>query len=514
MSFPKFSEAKSRERRLALRLSPSFPRYIHRKCSDEEGQALVWFVFLVFLFIGMSGVVLDLGHGMLVKRQLQASADAAALAAAATLPNPAYESVGQTYSAAQGSRNETAGYKINDVRVIPLCLKSLADAGNSCTETIPNAVRVVETATFDTLFARVLGFRTVNVNAVSTAARGSRPQPLNVAIVLDTTPSMDYADTSCGRGETELSCAEKGIQVLLNSLSPSIDNISLFTFPGIDASTASANYSCGASSPQADVYTFPAAGASTLQNMPITTTTGHGKNQTTTTKYMTYQVLGYSKDYRSSDKSKSLSSTSNLVKAVGGKQRCPGMQTSSNNTYYAAAIYAAQSSLVAQQAANAGTKNVLIILSDGDATAKQSNMMTDTSQKTTVATASGTYPSWVGECSQGIDAANYANNHGTLVYSIAYGAYTTSGTGGYGGGGCASDRNSAAAHQNVTPCDTMKQISSGWANGDHSHFFADDYSPSGRTGCSGDYAISDLPSIFEKISVDLTNARLIANETP
>lgn len=513
MSFLKDNEAKSTERRLIPWLPASFFRQYHRKWAEEEGQALIWFVFLMFLFLGMSGIVLDLGHGMLVKRQLQASADAAALAAAASLPSPNYSTVGQSYSAAQGSRNETAGYKINSVTVTPLCLSSLADQGNSCTATIPNAVRVVETATFDTFFARVLGFNSVKVNAVSTAARGSKPQPLNVAIVLDTTPSMDYADTSCGRGETELSCAEKGIQVLLNSLSPSIDNISLFTFPGIDASTASANYSCGASSPQADVYTFPAAGATTLQNMPITTTTGHGKNQKTTTKYMTYQVLDYSKDYRSSDKSNSLSGTSNLVKAVGGKQHCPGMQTSSNNTYYAAAIYAAQSSLVAQQAANAGTKNVLIILSDGDATAKQSNMMTDTSQKTTVATASGTYPSWVGECSQGIDAANYASNHGTLVYSIAYGAYTTSGTGGYGGGGCASDRNGSATHQYVTPCNAMKMMSSGWGSGDHSHFFADDYSPSGRTGCSGDYNISDLPSIFEKISVDLTNARLIANET-
>ena len=514
MSFSKFSEAKSRERRHLLWISPTYLRKHRRNWSDDEGQALVWFAFLVFLFIGMSGIVLDLGRGLLVKRQLQASADAAALAAAATLPNPTYASVGQTYSAAQGSRNETAGYKITSVSVTPLCLSSLADQGNTCTATIPNAVRVVEAATFDTFFARVLGFNTVNVNAISTAARGSKPQPLNVAIVLDTTPSMDYADTSCGRGETELSCAEKGIQVLLNSLAPSIDNISLFTFPGIDATTASANYSCGASSPQADLYTFPTAGASSLQNMPITTTTGSGKNQKTTTKYMTYQVLDYSKDYRSSDKSKSLSSTSNLVKAVGGKQRCPGMQTSSNNTFYAAAIYAAQSSLVAQQAANAGTKNVLIVLSDGNATAKQSNMMTDTSQNTTVATASGTYPSWIGECSQGIDAANYAHNHGTLVYSIAYGAYTNSSTGGTGGGSCASDRNSTATHQNVTPCNAMKLMSSGWGSGDHSHFFADDYSPSGRTGCSGDYAISDLPSIFEKISVDLTNARLIANETP
>ena len=490
-------------------------RHLQSICSDEQGQALVWIAFLMVAFLGMSGVVLDLGHGMLVKRQLQASADAAALAAAATLPSSNYAAVAQTYGAAVGSKNETRGYTITSVDVTPLCLSSLAAQGNTCTSTIPNAVRVVEAATYETFFARALGFKTVRVNAVSTAARGSKPQPLNVAIVLDTTPSMDYADTSCGAGQSELGCAEKGVQVLMNSLSPSIDNISLFTFPGVYADSASADFSCGASSPQTDVYTFPAIGAQTLQNVPITTTTGHGHNQTTSTRYMSYQILDYSHDYRASDKAQGLSNSSNLVKAAGGKQHCPGMQTSSNNTYYAAAIYQAQASLVAEQAANTGTKNVMIILSDGNATAQQSNMMTDTSQNVTVATNSGRYPSWVGECSQGIDAANYATNHGTTVYAIAYGAYTYSSSSAYyNQGSCASDRNNSATHQNVTPCDVMKQMSSGWGTGDHSHFFSDDYSTSGRTGCSGDYNVSDLSSIFAKISVDLSNARLIANETP
>jgi Flp pilus assembly protein TadG len=488
-----------------------------RAFSDERGQALVWIAFLLVLILGMSAVVIDLGHGMLVKKQLQASADAAALAAAATLPNTNYATVGQTYSAAVGSKNETAGYTITSVSVTPLCLSSLAAAGNACTATMPNAVRVVETGTFNTFFAGVIGFKTVNVGAVSTAARGSKPQPFNVAIILDTTPSMNYADTSCGSGQTELGCAEQGLKVLLNTLSPSIDNISLFTFPSISTDSVSADYCGGGSSPQTDVYTFPPVGAPSMQNMPITTTSGPWWNPTTTTKYMTYQILNYSGDYRSSDKSNDLSSSSNLVKAAAAAKGCAGMQTTSENTYYAAAIYAAQASLVAEQRANAGTQNVMIILSDGNATAQQSDMMTDTSQNTTVAGSSGRYPSWVGECSQGIDAANYATGQGTIVYTIAYGAYTYSSSGGGRGGkqaSCASDRDSSATHVNVNPCSAMQQMSSGWSSGDHSHFFSDDYSTSGRTGCSGDYAVGDLASIFGKISVDLTAARVIPDTTP
>ena len=53
MSFSKLSEAKSRERRYFLWLSPSYLRNYHRTWSNDEGQALVWFAFLVFLFIGM-----------------------------------------------------------------------------------------------------------------------------------------------------------------------------------------------------------------------------------------------------------------------------------------------------------------------------------------------------------------------------------------------------------------------------------------------------------------------------
>jgi hypothetical protein len=126
------------------------------------------------------------------------------------------------------------------------------------------------------------------------------------------------------------------------------------------------------------------------------------------TTNVTYQIVGFSTNYRSSNSANSLSTSSLLSNAIGvgvgtggsGKHHkssgCSGIQTSNENTFYAGAIYAAQSALLAEQGLNAGTKNVIILLSDGNATAQQTNMAnsSNSNSSTTWATNSGTYPSW------------------------------------------------------------------------------------------------------------------------
>ena len=107
------------------------------------------------------------------------------------------------------------------------------------------------------------------------------------------------------------------------------------------------------------------------------------------------------------------------------------MHTGYENTYYAGAIYAAQSALTAEAQLKAGTQNVMILLSDGNATAKEnnpggafrpgSNDMVTGSQSTTIATSSGSYPSWYGQCSQGVDAATYAKSQGTKYTQLPMG---------------------------------------------------------------------------------------------
>ena len=67
-------------------------------------------------------------------------------------------------------------------------------------------------------------------------------------------------------------------------------------------------------------------------------------------------------------------------------------------TFFAGAIYAAQDSLVAAQAANPKAQNVMIILSDGDASASSSAMPG-------ASTTSGVYPSTKNQCQQAVTAA-------------------------------------------------------------------------------------------------------------
>ena len=47
------------------------------------------------------------------------------------------------------------------------------------------------------------------------------------------------------------------------------------------------------------------------------------------------------------------------------------MNSGFGNTYFASSIYAAQAALVAAQAANPGSKNAIIFLSDGQANASE-----------------------------------------------------------------------------------------------------------------------------------------------
>jgi Flp pilus assembly protein TadG len=486
----------------------------------EEGQAFAWMVLLVVLFLGICALTIDLGHALLVKRELQASCDAAAMAAAQTLPSTNYAAVAQTFSSAHGSMNEYGDFSVGTPTVTPLCLSTVASWGVACSATNPNAVSVRETATIRTFFAGVIGMNTMTVTATATAAHGAKPKPYNVAIILDTTPSMDYQDNDCGK--TQLQCATDGVQQLLKGLAPSLDSVSLFTFPNITTTSVSADTDCSSSKPTTGPYTFPSSTATSLTNMSYTAGSS--------TTQMTYQVTGYLKDYRSSDSSTSLATNSSLANAVGvgssgngrSQHGCTGIQTSMQDTYYAGAIYAAQASLMAQKAANAGTENVIILLSDGNATAKVNNpggaykagsndMVTSSSQSSRYATASGIYPSWVGQCGQGVDAANYAKSQGTIVYTIAYGSPSTSSS-----QNCASDR-SGGNHPYITPCQAMQQMSSGWSSGDYSHFFSDYNMTGGDAGCQASGAqngVTALDDIFKSIQIGLAGARLIPNDTP
>jgi hypothetical protein len=500
------------------------PSTVRHWLGGESGQVLPLVAVAFVVLLGMAGLAIDVGHVYYCDRALQGYADAAALAGAGGMRTAATSgaviATSTSFSGVTGSVNAHATLpKVTMASGFPVlkCLTTLQNQGLACVGAVPyNALQVQVQVVVPMYFAVLFGVNTMTVTATSTAAsRGGAATPYNVAVIVDATPSMLSNDADCG--STQIACAVNGVQVLLETLTPcaaslakcsiangvaanSVDRVALFTFPDVSSSTAAQDTTCTTSDPSslpaAMAYSFPAVGASSyvpsqsdFATLPMTLGTA------------TYQITQFLSDYRTSNAATTLNPASTLVKAAGGVVGCGSMTTPNYadifRTYYAGAIYAAQSALVAVKAANPGTENVLIILSDGDATA------TRTSGSNTVigppATSSGQYPSWVGECGQAVVAAKYATSQGTLVYSVAYGSKPS---------GCVSDQ-SGGSYPNITPCATMASMASA------SQYFYSDYQQSGSgSTCVAGQPVISLSAIFSAISADLTTARLIANNTP
>lgn len=482
---------------------------VHRTLRDQSGQALPWVATMMVMLLGFAGLSIDVGHVFYCYRELQSATDAAALAGAEDLPNSTATTTATTYSAMAGKLNSVANMgTVSMVSGYPnaACLTALKNVGMGCVAPANgNAMQVKQTAAIPMFFLGLFGIPTFNVTASSTAAmRGSASVPYNVAVVIDSTASMASNDSNCGN-VSRVQCAMEGVQTLLAELYPctqtyatcptdgsnSVDRVSLFTYPNITVGSATAEY-CGGGSLSIPVYSFPVAGASSYAPSGSTTAS--------------YQIVPWTNDFRGSDTTSGtdpLAGTSNLVKAVNGNSSfngshpCAGMQTpGGRGTFFAGAIYAAQAALVAEQALYPNSQNALIILSDGDANSKYyttpkqngnssstgTNQMASTNVSGTTITGSGTYPSYNNQCAQAVTAAQDANNAQTKVFTVAYGASSSS--------GCSTDIPA------ITPCTTMQTMASNAGN-----FYSDT--------CPNAMPATTIKQIFADIGASFTVARLI-----
>jgi hypothetical protein len=468
--------------------------------SNERGQVLPLVALMLVVLLGFTGLVVDVGHAYVANQQLQASTDAAALAASGYLPNNTNATAKATlYGAGTGGLNPVP--ILSGVTMAAPVYKCLTSLQLPClAPASANAVTVSQTGKVNMTFGALVGFKALTLTATATASmRGAVAPPYNIAIVIDTTSSMNSTvnDKTCNN--TRIYCAISGVQVLLKNMNPCIassasncgtpdstgnvsnpvDKVSIFTYPNITVGTVSADTNCSTSNPTAVAYSFPSATATSYSPPTKPTTTP------------TYQVVDFSSDYKSNDLSvTALSTTSNLTAAVGigpkvGGKTCSGMAApGGEGTFFAGAIYAAQASLYAQQQSNKA-QNIMIILSDGDANAASSAMPG-------ASTSSGVYPSTKNQCQQAVTAAVAAKTAGTKVYSVAYGSNTT---------GCSTDS------PKITPCQTMQNMAFSTAT-----FYSDSTLTGGSTNCPS-AAVADLATIFGNISSDLTLSRLIPNNS-
>ncbi|WGJ16407.1 TadG family pilus assembly protein [Methylocapsa sp. D3K7] len=450
----------------------SFLRQLWR---GEDGVVAVIAALSMVMLFGFAAISVDVANLIYVKSNLQASANVAALAGGQNIPSGTATTTAITYGAQSGQKNFFSAQTVTTTPTLK-CLTALQNLngtglGIPCltygSQAAANAITVTQTAVVPTFFAGALGINSVTISATATASsKGGAPPPLNVMMILDTTQSMNTTDANCSipgkSSPSRLNCANYGIQTLLRQLSPTVDQVGLMVFPGLtNASQVSKEYDCSSSAPTIANYTTAANAV--------------------------YQIISSSTDYRTSASATSLNSSSNLTKAVSipgvAGSSCSGLSAVGGvATYYASVITAAQTALTASH--QAGQQNVIVFIGDGDANATAANVgngNTNTSKN----------PAALNQCRQAITAAQSATAAGTWVYSVAYGASTSS------SGSCSTDTPSISA------CSALQQIASV-----PSKFYSDNPS-----GCVSVNSISALSSIFQNIATSLLNAMLIPNGT-
>jgi len=482
---------------------------------EESGQALVMIALLMVLLLGFMGIVIDFGRTYIAFRQLQASTDAAALAGADQLPDTTAISMATSYSGVSGNANSysnLSGVTMASGYPKVECLTTLTNEGIACVDPADgNALFVKQQVTIPLYIGALFGTPSITLTATAAAAaRGAVSSPYNVAIILDDTDSMFTTDSNCG-GVTRFACALGGVQTLLQNMAPcaaedatcsisnnvsanSNDRVAIFKFAAVTDGTVNDSYTCPTSGSTTVPYPFPSS-----------TATSYAPSGSTTSTYVsggtvpTYQITPFWSDYKTQNATSTLNSSSLLVQAVGGKSGCSGIteEPTGRGTYYAGVIYAATGAVLAEGAANPGSQNVIIILTDGDANATAANMATSTAGYSAT---SGTYPSLVDQCTQAVTAAQYAASQGIRVYAVAYGSETT---------GCATDPTSSPYYNN--PCNVMKAMAS------NSLYFYSDYAQSGsgidKSCQSAAQPTTNMKTIFTDIANQFTLARLIPIST-
>jgi hypothetical protein len=364
-----------------------------------------------------------------------------------------------------------------------------------------------------------------------------------------------------------------------------------FTANSIDDDTdcngSPATYTNPTRQPIAAPYTFPVPGAT----LPVDSSTGlnyltYKQTSTGDTWNATYQITPFVSDYWAPSSSSGLNSSSVLVQAVGygttkgcltytlGVDGATGSGSGFGNTYFAGAIYSAQSALTAEQAANGG-RNALIFLSDGQANASdyaknssaygtanstnqyahanefpeapagsevgpsttsypvpayltpatilpaQASIGYDTLSSTSTATGqtrSGTtkghYPDWYDQCQQAIQAAQYAAAQGTTVFAVAYGSESSGCTNGWSVGQTDTTLIATGANQPFPILsDLLPCTTMENIASSWSTFYSDNQQTGNvNLGCSDlNHTTVSLDDIFQAIAVTFTTPRLLPN---
>jgi Flp pilus assembly protein TadG len=418
-----------------------------RMSRDRKGATAVLFAVMATSLIGAVGLSVDVGRALTAKTAFTASAQSAALAGAyALLQSGATQTTVSTAVTTWNTAHAPANVTVTATSTTLSCNSTTTNLP-SCTSATPNVVNVSQTGTITNHFLKAFGYPSFTLTASSSAAKaGGVGTPLNVMFVLDSTQSMTDSDTGCTvtgvKNPTRYQCALYSIQSVLKVMQPTMASVGLMAFPGT-AKQFTPSKPCP-TQPSATPY--------------LSSTIFYEIGTSLSTNYNTAGVLN---------------DTSTFVEAVGDYGASPsltGCQTAKGGegTYIAEVLTKAQAALPVV----IGTKNVIILLSDGDAGATAAQLNNQTSKVSK-------------QCGQYVTAAQAATTAGTTVYTVAYGSPTS---------GCSSG-------DTYNPCTAMQAAASSTST------FYSTGSPCAASLTSNN--ASNLPTIFTQIAVNLTKPRLL-----
>jgi Flp pilus assembly protein TadG len=344
-----------------------------RAIKEESGQIFAITGLGCMLLVGLAGIAIEVGHGFFALEVLQASTNEATLAAATGLPDSTQaQTNANKYSSEAAQENAISILQNASATASAYCSATVTSTyGIACVSSATgqpavNAVKVTQTAQSGLWIGKMFGTPLFNLKAVGYAAMdGETCKLCNIALVMDATGSMGNSDSASDctvSNKTQENCALQGFRALLNIAQPCgngqtcssgsatpDDAVALFVFPAM--TTPGNDTVCNTSAPGTVPYTMPSLATGTTYSV-IPFSSG-----------ATFKTTGTS--------APGLNSTDPLVYAAGGSTgQCGGVYPQGGHgTYYAQAIYQAGEALQAEQALRPGSKNVLILLSDGNATA-------------------------------------------------------------------------------------------------------------------------------------------------
>jgi hypothetical protein len=429
---------------------------------EERGGVIVLLAVLAIGLVAIASFVVDYGRVQNAQKELQAAADAAALAAAQDLPDGG--TAGATayqYSASPGASKGNTRPDLPSVTFTSetKCLNYLTNLGLS---QCPNAIKVTQEADVPLLFLGGLGLPGIHVQATSLAAmKGGAAYPLDVMIVLDRTGSM--------RG-SRITNAKKGVRAFLGAMRPSSDRIGLALFP--PTSQSSCNYDVSGNDPYENYRNFN-----------------------------NYVVVPLRNDFRTSDTG-DLNGGSPLVQAVSG-DNCPDAD---GFTSYTTALQYAKDELNKDGRSNA--QDVIIFFTDGEANYGPFYLGNNDPQRSTPCQSADSYATTLkagappaGEPPQFIG--------GTWVYTILYSTSSSTRCKGWKQLGT-QDGRSCDVNQPNTPfvCDEVPVPTT-------AHNTLQHMASVGSDGASRFYTSQDdLTQIFKRVAADLSSTRLLPDDTP